>query len=170
MTLKLFIDASCDPYSKIGYGAKIALRAESSHHPIDAKPLLETRRFTSTSSSRLELETLLWAIAEIPENTVEVVVYTDSQTICGLRARKEKLITAGFRSSSGRPLSQSDLYKRFYEADDRLRLTFKKVVGHTRAREKGSEEQIFSLVDRASRSALRQEFNRSESPNTSRRS
>ncbi|CAB1062875.1 hypothetical protein D1BOALGB6SA_7657 [Olavius sp. associated proteobacterium Delta 1] len=81
--LKLFTDGSVDTLSKIGYGAYLIV----SEHRLSLNTLgarVKVRRFENTSSTKLELQTLVWALSDIQELGSRVIVYTDSQNIMGL--------------------------------------------------------------------------------------
>ncbi len=62
--LKLFTDASVNPQSKIGYGAYLAVPPEL--FPFESlKMRVKVKKFNQTSSTKLELQTLLWALTSI---------------------------------------------------------------------------------------------------------
>jgi hypothetical protein len=80
---------SVDTRSKVGYGAYLAVY--ESGLPIDTlRTRVKVRRFVPTSSSKLELQTLLWAISEIQALVSGMIVYTDSQNIIGLQGRRDR--------------------------------------------------------------------------------
>ena len=62
-TIKLFCDGSVNPQKKIGYGAYFVysdiVTIES------AKQKVQVKRFVDTSSTKLELEVLLWALEDV---------------------------------------------------------------------------------------------------------
>ncbi|MBD3830010.1 MAG: ribonuclease H, partial [Arcobacter sp.] len=82
----------------------------------------------------------------------------DCQNIIGLQDRKEKLEKNNFYSSSGKLMNNHELYKEFFEKIDKLDLVFIKVKGHKKNSLKDEVDTIFNLVDKASRSALRNEI------------
>ncbi|EDY82286.1 hypothetical protein VDG1235_1906 [Verrucomicrobiia bacterium DG1235] len=155
MAVRLFTDGSSDPCSKVGFGAMLILAVKDSRSLDELKAGVQTCRFHPTSSSRLELETLLWALDSLGGEKGEVLVYTDSQTIVGLPERRERLEANAFCSRGGRALKNGELYRKFYDAMDEYDCAFVKVQGHGRSEGKSREERVFSLVDRASREALR---------------
>ncbi len=149
MRLMLFTDGSVNTKLRVGYGAYLAF-------PEGQKPLTEDiqfKRFEDTSSSKLELQTLLWAMSEI--SAPEVISYTDSQNIVGLHSRRKKLEENDYYAKNGKRLKYHALYKQFYQLTDNLNITFTHIKGHTPASRKTHIDMIFSLVDRASRKALR---------------
>lgn len=155
--LILFTDASVNTVSKVGFGAALLIdRAAIPRSAEELKRSIKLKRFEQTSSTKLELQTLLWALEPIPEITSKLTIYTDSQNIIGLPARRQRLEHLGFCSSNGKTLNQADLYREFYRYIERLDCTFAKIRGHQAAKHKGEIEQLFTLVDRAARRALRE--------------
>ncbi len=76
----LFTDGSVNTLSKIGYGAYLVVF----EHVLSLDSLknrVKVRRFEHTSSTKLELQTLLWALTDIKAAGSKVIVYTDSQNI-----------------------------------------------------------------------------------------
>ena len=151
--LHLFIDGSVNPQSKVGYGAYLALSStELSQGPFE--PLIKLNRFENTSSAKLELQTLLWALDELGEARDGIHVYTDSQNIIRLLARRDRLEKSGFLNAAKKPLANQELYVRFYQYIDRADLRFTQVKGHTRKDQKSAIDSLFATVDRATRRAL----------------
>ncbi len=155
--LILFSDSSVNPQTRVGYGAYLAL-AEPVLALEELRPRVKLRRFEQTSSTRLELQTLLWALSEIQATGSKLIVYTDSQNIIGLPGRRARLEQNGYRSSHNKPLNNDELYREFYRLSDQLDCTLIKVRGHQLAKQKDDNDRLFSLVDRASRQALRTEM------------
>jgi ribonuclease HI len=156
--IKLFTDSSVNPQEKIGFAAYLLLDDEIESFE-NFKDNIKIKRFEDTSSTKLELQTLLWALEELKEivdkNTI-VEVYTDCQNIIGLENRRDKLERNNFHSSSGKLMNNHELYKEFFRKLDELNLTFIKVKGHKKNSLKDEIDNIFNLVDRASRNALRE--------------
>jgi len=152
--LLLFTDGSVNTKTKAGVGAYLAVDdPEISTEAL--KNQVKTRQFENTSSTRLELETLLWALDEISSSATKISVYTDSQNITGLLRRRERLEKNDFRSKNDRLMNNHDLYREFYRKVDQLNCEFVKVAGHQPTRQKDKIHRLFTLVDRASRKALR---------------
>ena len=61
----LFTDGSVNTQSKIGYGAYLAV-SESGLSLDSLRECVKVMRFEHTSSTKLELQTLLWALGDIP--------------------------------------------------------------------------------------------------------
>ena len=152
--LMLFTDGSVNAHSKIGYGAYLAVSERGLS--LDSLRLrVKVRRFEHTSSTKLELQTLLWALGDIQALRSRVIVYTDSQNIIGLQGRRDRLEQNDYRSKKNRRLNNYKLYQEFYRMSDQLDCVFVKVRGHLVSNQKDDIDRLFTLVDRASRNALR---------------
>jgi ribonuclease HI len=152
--LLLFTDGSVNTKTKTGVGAYLAVtNTELSTEAL--KNQIKTKQFENTSSTRLELETLLWAFGEVASSENAIIVYTDSQNVTGLLRRRERLEKNNFRSKNNRLMNNHDLYREFYQVVDNFSCKFVKVTGHQPTRQKDKIHRIFTLVDRASREALR---------------
>ena len=151
----LFTDESVNTQSNIGYGAYLAVSERGL--PLD---LLSTRvkvkRFEHTSSTKLELQTVLWALRDIQALGRKVILYTDSQNIMGLKGRRDRLEQNDYRSKKNNRLSNYELYQAFFQITDHLECEFVKVRGHQVSNQKDEIDQLFTIVDRASRKAVRE--------------
>ena len=154
--IKLFTDSSVNPQEKIGFGSFLLLNNDETKAFEDLKKDIKLKRFENTSSTKLELQTLLWALDEIEDKNIIIEIYTDCQNIIGLKNRRDKLERNNFHSSSGKLMNNHELYKEFFRKLDELNLTFIKVKGHKKNSLKNHIDDIFNLVDKASRNALRQ--------------
>ncbi len=155
--LKLFCDASVDPQSAIGYGACLLIGSEPPN-PADLSAQIRLQRFEQTNAARLELQTLIWALKTFIAAGTELCIHSDSQTLCELPQRQQRLIANNFCSAQGRPLNNADLYREFYQLSASYQLHFCKQRGHLPSTERSRDDQIFRLVDKAARAALRQEL------------
>ncbi|MBY0540820.1 MAG: RNase H family protein [Arcobacteraceae bacterium] len=153
--IKLFTDSSVNPQEKVGFGAYLKIIDEKISFE-DMKKNIKTKRFEDTSSTKLELQTLLWALDKINDKNIIIEVYTDCQNIIGLEARRKKLETNEFKSSKAKLMNNHELYRLFFKKIDELNLTFIKVKGHKKNSLKDEIDDIFNLVDKASRSELRE--------------
>ncbi|MCF8374495.1 MAG: hypothetical protein K9H64_22935 [Bacteroidales bacterium] len=153
--LMLFTDGSVDTLSKVGYGAYL-LVSEAKPSVEAMKSQVKVKRFESTSSSKLELQSLLWALGEIQSLGKKVIVYTDSQNIMGLICRRDRLQKNDYRSKKNKRISNYELYQEFYRLTKLLEVVFVKVSGHLVSYKKDDVDKLFTLVDRASRNALRE--------------
>jgi ribonuclease HI len=113
------------------------------------------RRFEHTSSTKLELQTLLWALSDIQALGRKVIVVTDSQNIMGLQGRRNRFEKNDYRSKKNKRLNNYELYQEFYRMIDQLDCKLVKVRGHQVSNQKDDIDRLFTLVDRASRNALR---------------
>lgn len=150
----LFTDGSVNTQSKVGYGAALFI-SDLSSEVGSFKTLVKTKRFEDTSSTGLELQTLLWALKAMDRTTAKVTVYTDSQNIINLPGRRNRLEQRQYRSKKGIRIKHWELYQAFFEMMDALDCDFFKVRGHQRTHLQDKIAQIFSLVDKASRLAVR---------------
>jgi len=116
---------------------------------------VKVRRFDQTSSTKLELQTLLWALEEICPLGHRITVYTDSQNVMGLPGRRERLEANGYRSRKNRLIGNHEMYRKFYLMMDLVECQFVKVRGHKVSKQKNKIDRLFTLVDKASRNALR---------------
>jgi len=158
--LHIFIDGSVNTQLKIGYGA--CLMVSDLNTPIELlKETVRVKRFEQTSSTQLELQTLLWALGETiafeSTSDMALTVYTDSQNIIGLPERCTHLEESDYFSSKNKRLNNYELYQEFYRLTSRLTCEFVKVIGHQSSSKKDEIEKLFGLVDQASRRALRKD-------------
>jgi len=152
--LMLLTDGSVNTKSNIGYGAYLVV-SERALSLDSLRTQVKVKRFEHTSSTKLELQTLLWALNDIKAPGSNVIVYTDSQNIMGLRGRRDRLEQNNFFSRKNQRLNNYALYQEFYRITDQLDCEFVKVRGHRVSNQKNDIDRLFTLVDRASRNALR---------------
>lgn len=162
----LFTDVSLNPQRRIGVGGYLLVPVpflEIKPHDIEQGEVsarLKIKRFAETSSTRLEVQTVLWAVENSREELTgsalgSLRIYTDSQCVAGLLGRRAGLINSDFLARrSGRPLTNAHLYRAFYAAFDQLGFQLIKVSGHSRACSDDTVQRIFSYVDREVRKAL----------------
>ena len=153
-TLFLFTDASADPQTGIGYGAYLLIPEFNLEAPI-SKHKIKTKKFKNTTSSKLELETLLWALSKIPTRKCKIIVYTDCQNIINLKNREERIVKNNYMNKKNVLIKNHKLYKKFYTVADHYECDFIKVKGHKKTKDKDMVDIFFTLVDKASREALR---------------
>ncbi|HKL83040.1 MAG TPA: RNase H family protein [Desulfobacter sp.] len=152
--LRLFTDGSVNPKSKVGYGAYLAVLWEIPYSEA-FKADVKVKKFEHTSSAKLELQALIWALTSVQKPVGKIIVYTDSQNIIGLKTRRRRLEINDYLSKKNKPIKNRALYKEFFYLSEQLDCEFKKVKGHKPSRLKNEAERFFSLVDKASRKALR---------------
>ena len=150
----LFTDGSVNPQSGIGFGAYLLLeKLELICDELEKE--IKINKFENTSSTKLELETLLWALDEVNLKDFKIVVYTDCQNIIGLKDRRDRFEKNNYMTAKGKVIKNHELYKDFYKKLDSLDCEFIKVKGHKKTSVKNEIDEIFTLVDRATRKALR---------------
>ncbi|MEK6658122.1 MAG: RNase H family protein [Campylobacterota bacterium] len=154
-TLFLFTDASVNPQTNIGYGAYMFLGEYELEAPL-SKHKIKVKRFENTNSSKLELETFLWALSEMPTKNSKIIVYTDCQNIITLKDRQERIIKNNYMTKKNALIKNHELYKKFYEITNLYDCDFIKVKGHKKTEDKDIVDIFFTLVDKASREALRE--------------
>jgi len=152
--LILLTDGSVSTLSNIGYGAYLAVSERGLSLAL-LRTRVKVRRFENTSSTKLELQTLLWALSDIQALGSKVIVYTDSQNIMGLQGRRDRFEQNDYRSRENKHLKNYELYREFYRMIDQLDCELVKVRGHQVSNQKDDIDRLFTLVDRASRNALR---------------
>lgn len=153
-TIKLFIDGSLDPQTKVGYGAYLLVSDDNIEYN-DLKKSVVLKRFENSSSTKLEIDTFLWSIKDIDYKDFKIEVYTDCQNLVGLKHREKKLKLNNFCNAKGKLLNNHELYKEFFSLDKKYDFTFIKVKGHKKNSLKNRIDDIFNIVDKISRESLR---------------
>ena len=151
----LITDGSVNPKYGIGFGAYLIF-SDTSETIDSLGKRIKLKKFENTSSTKLELQALIWALSETTAK--EIVSYTDSQNIVSLLSRKERLIGNNFCSKSGRKIRNHEIYKEFFESIGKVDIQFHLLKGHKPSRSKDRIDEIFSAVDRATRNELRTYF------------
>eukprot|EP01047_Picozoa_sp_COSAG01_P013311 COSAG01_NODE_621_length_14780_cov_1056.278591_6_plen_165_part_00 len=151
----LFIDASVCPRSKVGYGAYLVV-CDTGESLDSLQEKVKVKRFEKTSSSKLELQNLLWVLKDVAILESKVTIYTDSQLIVNLPRRREKLEQNDYFTRQHKRLKNYLLYQDFYRLIDMFDCCFVKVLGHQKSSKKSHIDHIFTLLDIGSRQALRQ--------------
>lgn len=163
----LFTDVSLDPGLKLGVGAYLVVPASFMDVPalsLDKSEIarrLVLRRFENTSSTRIEVQTVLSALEDFQNEfngsgPVKLRVYSDSQCIAGLLGRRQGLEAGGFMSKAkNRPITHASLYRKFYQFHHDLGFEVIKVAGHSRSSSHDTIQRVFSCVDREVRQELK---------------
>jgi ribonuclease HI len=150
----LFTDGSVNPQREEGVGAYLLID-KSEFSSSELKQKIKIKKFYNTSSTKLELETLLWALSEVDLKNFKTIVYTDCQNIIGLPARRDGFERKNYMTSKHKQIKNHKLYKAFFKMVDILDCKFIKVKGHKKTSVKDEIDEVFTLVDRATRKALR---------------
>jgi len=153
--IMLFTDGSVNVQSKIGYGAYLAVFGQGLSFD-SLKKLVKVKRFEQTSSTKLELQSLLWALNEIKPIDNKVIIFTDSQNIIGLPERRGLLEKNEYRSKKNKLIKNYQLYQEFYQLADQLNCEMIKVQGHLPSSQKNYIQRLFAIVDKASRKAIKE--------------
>lgn len=152
--LVLFTDGSVNTANKTGFGGFLLVEKPYCFSE-DYKAKIRLKQFENTSSTKLELQTLLWAFSEMNISYNKLTVYTDSQNIIGLPDRQKKLEQNGFRTSKNKLHENHLLYKEFFLYLKEKNIEFIKIKGHQPKQDKKHEDLFFALVDKAVRKASR---------------
>ena len=162
----LFTDVSLNPQRQLGVGAYLLVPTtflNCEPHQVERAEVtarLRYKRFTETSSTRLEVQTVLWALDEYRAanpgaHAGALQIYTDSQCINGLPGRRAGLEANAFIARrSGQALRNATLYRAFYAALDELDFRLVKVAGHSSASSHTTVQRVFAHVDQEARRAL----------------
>jgi predicted GIY-YIG superfamily endonuclease/ribonuclease HI len=163
----LITDASLNPEHSVGVGGYLiapeALITDPSSaiRKCELSQILVLRRFEGTSSAKLEVQTVLWALEECCAGSTipgsgNIHIYTDSQCVAGLLSRRRRLENSGYQCRGGkRQLKNASLYRKYYEFYDRLAFEVTQVAGHAPSRSRNRVQSIFSFVDQSARKALK---------------
>jgi ribonuclease HI len=170
----LFTDGSVNPPRRIGVGVALLVPADWLDRKVDDFAAAEVashchmKRFAETSSTQLELDTVLWALNEIAPGEGSLTLCTDSQCVVGLPARRQRLEAAEFVSGgSDAELRHADRYREFFRRQDARAFTLMKLTGHADFRYQDAAQRIFHFVDREARRQLKRwlrELERQSSP------
>jgi len=152
--IRLFSDGSVNTQTHVGFGAYLIVPENATFEALDTLHV-KVKAFTQTSSTKLELQTLLWALDEVKDLADEIVIYTDSQNIIGLPSRRERFERNEYATKQKKVHEHAALYQTFYRVMDELKCSLVKVKGHKLSCDKDEIDRYFTLVDRASREALR---------------
>lgn len=162
----LFTDVSLQPQLRLGIGTYLLVpvsflqKEPGAIVPGEVSAQLKFKKFTETSSTKLEVQTVLWALKSSRQEmngsfSGSLQIYTDSQCVAGLVRRRDRLLNSDFVAKrSGRPLANALLYRDFYEVYDQFGFQLHKVAGHSPATSHDTVQRIFSYVDRGVRQKL----------------
>ncbi|AXX87433.1 ribonuclease HI [Malaciobacter marinus] len=150
---KLFVDGSVNPQKNIGFGAYLFCKELNTCK----EQKIFTKKFEDTSSTKLEVQTFIWAVTQI-DCSEKFIVYTDCQNILSLLNRREKLQNSNYTTKTGKKVKNEELYKEFFLLYDKYNFEIIKVKGHKKASTKDEIDDCFFLVDKESRAKLRNEI------------
>ncbi len=125
---------------------------------------VKTRIIKNTTNTRLELQTLLWALESVKldnEHTPSgemgsITIYTDCCAAVNLLRRRKKLNSVNYLSKrKGTTLVNADIYKGIFTLYDELSPELVWIKGHTPEKDRAGIQRIFAEVDRSVRNLLR---------------
>ncbi len=152
----LFTDGSVNTQTRHGFGASLLVASDECTHPIEElKGRITVHAFTNTSSTKIELQTLLAALSEVPTSCAPLTVYTDSQNILSLLERRAGFEARDYHSKKGHLLRNAEIYQAFFQLLDQRVFKLVKVKGHKSSQSRDAIDDLFSLVDKASRKGRR---------------
>jgi ribonuclease HI len=169
--IHIYSDASFSKQNQIGVAGFLLFEDDDSHQIAAPSVPIQTKIFKEKNNIRAELSGVIFAIEALPDKlhdrlqqtdtamAVEgrrINLYTDCQSIVRLLDRRKRLESSNFIAMRSRkPLSNADLYKRFYTVYDKLPLNLIWVKGHTLKRDRDLIQKNFSRVDKVVRKILR---------------
>lgn len=176
----IFIDSSYSPGRRFGVGGFLCIpdcpdEALANKNVLDelySPDAVKTRIVENTTNTRLELQTLLWALESLkldnetktPGIIGSITIYTDCRTAVDLLRRRKRLESACYLSKrKGTTLGNADIYKSIFMLYDELSPKLVWVKGHTSVKDRVGMQRIFSKVDRLVRNLLRSYLDRTSS-------
>jgi ribonuclease HI len=122
---------------------------------LEEKEIFLSGRKSDTTHQRMELtaaiETLRY-LQKLGVSSHEVVIYTDSQYLAGLPARKNKLVAMGLMTKKKQRIANSDLLLEIFALMNDFRVLFLKIPSHQKV---GDGDVHNREVDRRSRKIVR---------------
>jgi ribonuclease HI len=121
--IHIYTDGSCHTQLKTGAWAAIVLVNQD-------KTILQSI-VTYTTHNRMELTAVIKAIEYVQAtHNLPIHIYSDSQYVVNLGARKEKLIQDDFTTKKGKLIQNADLVRILFQYMERANLRFIKVKAH----------------------------------------
>lgn len=77
------------------------------------------------------IKALEFVVAQYPASALQI--FSDSQYVTGLPARKEKLLSAGFSVKKGNPVAHTELIKTLFRLLDQLSVSLIKIPSHQKS-------------------------------------
>lgn len=89
----------------------------------------------NTSHHEMELTAVIKALEYVAAQhpTAAMQIFSDSQYVTGLPARKEKLLSAGFYVKNGNPVQHAELVKTLFRLLEQLSVTLIKIPSHQKS-------------------------------------
>ena len=149
-TISVYVDGSCNTENKIGGWAAVVL--------ISDKEIVLSGCEKNTTNNRMELISVIKAIKYVEENMLsfsKLIIYSDSQYICRLPMRIDKILKNNFITKSGKQLVNSDLLRIIFGYFNKLEINLIKVKAHQK--EVNGQKKLNRFVDMLSRKIVRNE-------------
>lgn len=145
----IYTDGACHPPSRTGsWVAKMWQNEEVVWlHKIEE----------DTTHQRMELTAVIEGVRAAYKQFCDfqiIDVYTDSQYVVDLPARRDKIEVQGFRTKKGRDRVNSDLLKQFFELLDQAQVHLHKVKAHQKQTHASKHNRA---VDQLARKLLRKQ-------------
>lgn len=154
----LFSDVSVNPQLKLGMGAYLLipfpieeLKENGIENPQLFSNKIKSKIFENTSSTKAEIQTLLWALSDFQDVLIapfKLTYCTDSQGITSLVNRKQKLLSTNFKKNGDEQIRNAALYSEFYKKQELLNFELVKIKGHSPKSKKDNLQLIFTIIDR----------------------
>lgn len=152
----LFTDGSVNTQTGQGFGASLLVHLDEDVQSLDSlRARINIHEFSEATSTAIELQTILKALAEVPLSCSPITIYTDSQNVLSLPGRRSGFEASDYHSKKGHLLRHAARYRAFFQLLDQRGFTLVKVKGHRPAGEKDTIDRFFNLVDKAARKASR---------------
>ncbi|MDP4207966.1 MAG: ribonuclease H [Bacteroidota bacterium] len=145
--IEIYTDGSCDTLHRNGAWVSILLFAGGR--------IVLTGEEENTTHNRMELQAVIASVNFIDEKRpgAELIVYTDSQYVCGITERKEKLKQKRFLTSKGSLIQNVDLVQTLIRQIETHNIRFVKVKAHQQI---DTEASLYNnQADRLSRKMVR---------------
>ncbi len=141
----IYTDGSCNTQNGLGAWVAILLW--------DKEKIVLSGTVPGTTHNRMELYAVIAGIRYAEKAFTSLRIFSDSQYVTGLMARKEKLMAASFITNKGSEMRNADLLREFYTLSGQIELTFIKVKAHQK---QGAELNYNIEADKLVRKIMRE--------------
>jgi Ribonuclease HI len=145
--IEIYTDGSCDTLQRNGAWVSILLFV--------GQKMVLTGEEINTTHNRIELLAVIASINFIDKEQpgAELIVYTDSQYVCGITERKEKLKQESFLTNKGSLIQNVDLVQTLIRQIETHNIRFVKVKAHQQI---DTDASLYNnQADRLSRKMIR---------------
>jgi ribonuclease HI len=148
LNIEIYTDGSCNPERNNGAWASVILFA-------GGKNILKGEEI-NTTHNRMELLAVIESIKFCDENRYNghLIIYSDSQYVCRITERKDKLKQNQFITKKGTLLQNADLVQILIQQIESHTIRFIKVKAHQK--EDSDASKYNNQVDQLSRNLVRQ--------------